>query len=106
MDALSLALAEGSHELLELGVALDLEEDFVVIVRHLDIEMLDRGRLRGIAWGAAVLSIVRHDFVFVEVVSLGGKQAMLCAIRGKSAVGVVSCVSWEKCETKKATTRG
>lgn len=37
---LSLTLAESIHELLELGGALDLEVDFVVVVGHLDVEVL------------------------------------------------------------------
>lgn len=40
VGSLSLTLAEGVHELLELGGTLDLEEDFVVVVRHLNVEML------------------------------------------------------------------
>lgn len=37
---LALAVAKGRHELLELGGALNLEEDLVVVVRHLDVEVL------------------------------------------------------------------
>lgn len=37
---LALTLAEGVHELLQLGGALDLEVDFVVVVRDLDVEVL------------------------------------------------------------------
>lgn len=46
---LSLTLAEGVHQLLKLGRALDLEEDFVVVVRNLDVEVLcgSRGFLLG-----------------------------------------------------------
>lgn len=41
---LALTLAEGGHELLKLGAALDLEEDLVVVVRDLDVEVLAVGR--------------------------------------------------------------
>lgn len=37
---LALALAESIHELLELSSPLDLEEDFVVVVCHLNVEVL------------------------------------------------------------------
>jgi len=43
-EALALALAPRVHKLLELGTALDLEEDLVVVVRHLDVEVLGAGR--------------------------------------------------------------
>lgn len=43
--ALALALAEGVHELLELGGALDLEVNFVVVVGHLDVQVLAAFRL-------------------------------------------------------------
>jgi len=36
----ALTLAEGIHELLELGGTLDLEVDFVVVVGHLNVEVL------------------------------------------------------------------
>lgn len=40
---LSLALAKGSHKLLKLCSALDLEEDLVVVVGNLDVEVLGVG---------------------------------------------------------------
>lgn len=43
---LPLAITERVHQLLQLGCALDLEEDFVVAVCDLDIEMLVRRLLR------------------------------------------------------------
>lgn len=46
----SLALAEGIHELLQLRGALDLEKNFVMVVRDLDIQVL-HGR-----WGPFSLS--------------------------------------------------
>lgn len=36
---LALSLAEGIHELLQLCRALDLEEDFIVVIGHLDIKV-------------------------------------------------------------------
>ena len=61
-EGLALTLAEGVHELLQLGGALDLEEDLVVVVGHLDVQVLGL-RLRcvvlisvvGWGWG-----LVRH----------------------------------------------
>lgn len=41
-SGLALSVAEGIHQLLQLGCPLDLEEDFVVVVGDLDIEMLRR----------------------------------------------------------------
>ena len=39
---LALPLAEGVHELLQLRRPLDFEEDFVVVVRHFDVEVFWR----------------------------------------------------------------
>jgi hypothetical protein len=60
-DGLALAFAEGSHEFLELGGPLDLEEDLVVVIGNLDVEMLGVcGRLGGGAGRATVLMVGRH----------------------------------------------
>lgn len=40
-----MAIAEGIHELLELGCPLDLEENFVVVVGYFDIEVFNGGGL-------------------------------------------------------------
>lgn len=45
MEGLALTLAEGVHELLELGGALDLEENLVVVVGDLDVQVLGLLRL-------------------------------------------------------------
>lgn len=37
LDALALAVTECIHELLKLGGSLDLEKDFIVVVRDLDV---------------------------------------------------------------------
>ena len=59
LEALALPLAKRGHELLELGRPLDLEENLVVVVRDLDIQMLDWRR--GIATGrASTLVLLRH----------------------------------------------
>lgn len=53
-ETLALTLTEGSHELLELCGALDLEENLVVIVRDFDVEVLGVcGGLRGLGGGGA-----------------------------------------------------
>lgn len=39
----ALALAEGAHQFVQLSGSLDFEEDFIVVVRDLDIEVLSRG---------------------------------------------------------------
>lgn len=41
---LSLALTECVHEFLQLGGALDLEEDLVVVICHLNVKVLGGGR--------------------------------------------------------------
>ena len=40
---LALSLAECIHQLLQGCGSLDLEEDFVVVIGHLDVKVLDRG---------------------------------------------------------------
>jgi hypothetical protein len=63
VERLALPLAERRHELLQLGAALDLEKHLVVVVRHLDVEVLGRaGSVRahaGLA-RASVLGVVCH----------------------------------------------
>ena len=54
----ALSFAEGIHQLLEGGRPLDLEEDFVVVVGHFDVEMLalasSLGLFRG-TWASVVV---------------------------------------------------
>lgn len=62
-EGLALALAEGVHELLELGGALDLEEHLVVVVGDLDVQVLGLllGRLVLVAsgrWGRRLRHVV------------------------------------------------
>jgi len=53
-----LALTEGIHELLELGGALDLEEDLVVIVCDFNVEVLaDLGLFRLVGCARAAILI-------------------------------------------------
>lgn len=56
----SLTLAEGVHELREGGGALDLEEDFVVVICDLDIQVLALRLIVRIATGTRRLITVRH----------------------------------------------
>ena len=58
VGGLALALAEGVHQLLQRGGALNLEKDLIVVVRHFDVEMLGRGRLFRLARRRR--SVVRH----------------------------------------------
>lgn len=51
---LALALTESIHELFQLGSPLDLEEDLIVVVGHLDVQVLT---LRVVLLGG---SVVRH----------------------------------------------
>lgn len=53
-NLLALALTESIHQLLQLGGPLDLEEDFVVVVGHLDVEVL------GLAGRASLFSFFGH----------------------------------------------
>lgn len=55
----SLPLTEGVHQLLKLGRALDLEEDFVVVVGDLDVQVL-RGSC-GFLLGRHVGMVERGD---------------------------------------------
>ena len=59
-NVLSLAVAEGVHELAERRCALDLEEDLVVVVGDLDVEVLRRA---SILWLVRYVgrSVIRHD---------------------------------------------
>ena len=47
---LSLTFAKSIHQLLQVGRALDLEENFVVVVGDLDVEVLNGGRCRWLWW--------------------------------------------------------
>lgn len=59
---LALAFAKGSHQLVELGSALDLEEDLVIVVGDLDVEVLEVG-------GSGVLaSVVVGHFGWGDVI--------------------------------------
>lgn len=62
VQSLALTLTEGTHKLLELRGPLDLEEDLVVVVGHLDVEVLGLGwGLWALPRGRAVLLLVgRH----------------------------------------------
>ena len=60
-NVLALAITERIHEFLELGSPLDLEEHLVVVIRHLDIKVLDGGGGGiGASVSTSVLSVVRH----------------------------------------------
>ena len=39
LSSLALTIAEGIHEFLKLGASLDLEKDFIIAIRHFDVEM-------------------------------------------------------------------
>ena len=87
MRGLALALAEGIHQLLELGGALDLEEDLVVVVGDFNVEVLRllwALVLVGDWWAAAaVLLCARH---------CGGEVVLSCDCRGyNEAVEVREC---------------
>ena len=70
--ALALAIAESTHELFKLRASLDLEEDFVVVVGHLDVKVLGGARSGGLGLrGAAILRVVRHCKLWVPLVSYG-----------------------------------
>ena len=59
LRGLSAPFAEGIHQLLKVGSALDLEENLVVSIRDLDVEML--GLVLRLWWRGGVL-VVRHVF--------------------------------------------
>lgn len=62
VDGLALALAERAHQLLQLGGLLYLKEDLVVVVRHLNVEVLRLGgcllTLR--RWGPVLVLFAGH----------------------------------------------
>lgn len=60
---LALSLTKGLHEFFQLGTPLDLEENFVVSIRHFNVQMFAGGGIGG-GFGrraiGRVLAIVRH----------------------------------------------
>jgi hypothetical protein len=54
LDVLSLAIAEGVHELSESGGALDLEEHLVVVIGNLDVQVLALATVFGLLLSLAV----------------------------------------------------
>lgn len=52
-------LAEGIHQLLQLGSSLDLEEDLIVVVCDLDVEMLTWAGSLGLLGGTWASVVVR-----------------------------------------------
>jgi hypothetical protein len=58
-DVFSLAVAESVHELAESCGALDFEEDLVVVVRHLDVQVLALARIFGLLLNVG-RAVVRH----------------------------------------------
>lgn len=67
---LALAVAECVHELLQLCRSLDLEKDLVIVVRHLDIEVL---------WGSRITTASRCTTASTWVVPV--RAAAVLAIR-------------------------
>lgn len=65
LDGLTLAFAEGSHQLLQLGASFDLEEDLVVVVGHLDVEVLAAtlGDIGALARGTVLRSVGHCEFL-------------------------------------------
>ena len=61
----ALTVTERIHELLQLGRSLDLEEDLVVVVGHLDVEVFGLPTFR-LGGGGVRISVVRH---FIELCS-------------------------------------
>lgn len=75
-----MALAEGGHKLLELGRSLDLEEDLVVVVRHLDVEVLvaaGRG-IGALSRGASAVVFTGHLKRGICVGVAGNVRRLLC----------------------------
>lgn len=60
--ALALAFAKSIHELLKLRTTLNLEEDFIIVVGHLDVQVLgaSSGGLGALAGGATAFVLSRH----------------------------------------------
>ena len=67
-EGLALTVAEGIHELLQLGCALDLEEDLVVVVGDLNIQVLGLLRSLLLVGGGGRRRRGRHGGGFAKVV--------------------------------------
>lgn len=67
-EGLALTVAEGIHELLQLGCALDLEEDLVVVVGDLDVQVLGLLRSLLLVGGGGRGRRRRHGEGFAKVV--------------------------------------
>ncbi len=76
LGALALSVAEGVHQLAELGGTLDLEEDLVVVVGDFDVEVVRVSLL--LLWSV----LLRH---------LGPTDEDCCSGRSKSSL------EWSKC---------
>ncbi len=88
-------LTESIHELLELGGTLDLEEDLVVVVSHLDVQVLCGAGVFRLAWatGAAVIVGARH-FVRKCETNLILLRSLREAVKVRSVSGTVSASVW------------
>ncbi len=82
-DVLSLAVTEGVHKLAKGGGALDLEEDLVVVVGHLDVKVLALAAILRLLLNVG-RSVVRH----FEVESVGwvAERWTKAVRRGQSAI--------------------
>lgn len=92
MDGFALTLAESVHEFRESSGTLNLEEHFVVVVRHLDVEVLGLGLVFWVAAGAGGLITVGHCVYLscakgildgltlgLNLFSLGARRAVILA---------------------------
>lgn len=71
VHSLALSLAEGRHKLVQLGRALDLEEDLIVVVGNLDVQVLDGGRgILTASRRASVLVFARHFVTIADKVKV------------------------------------
>ena len=99
-DVLALTVAERIHEFLELGSPLNLEEDLVVVIRHLDVEVFRLAsvlRLLHIV-GASVVGHGCGEWGSKVVGDIGLLRAQRTWVSG----GQLLCgMWWELCETNK-----
>lgn len=82
VQSLALALAEGTHEFLQLGGSLDLEEHLVVVVGDLDVKVFAIGRrLLSLSRGASVLAFARHDVAMMVFELRDSLVSMRCKMQ-------------------------
>lgn len=81
VHSLALSLAEGRHKLVELGGALDLEKDLVVVVGNLDVQVLDGGRsILTASRRASILVFARHFVTIADKGNVSNRTRLMLVV--------------------------